>query len=173
MHGIVQQRHGQLSLRSELGVGTSLEIAWPKHEAPLAEADGRVAVGTSRGSGRVLLVEDEQEVRQLVRRTLLQDGYEVLDSGDPEVALSIASSERGQIDLLVTDVVMPKMSGFELAEQLCQQRPDTRVIFISGHLTHPSLREMEFPDGAAFVPKPFPPAKLSRTVREILDQPAV
>jgi DNA-binding response OmpR family regulator len=151
-------------------VGTSLEIAWPAVEAVAQDVAGAVAE-TPGGSERVLVVEDEEELRQLVRRMLVQDGYEVLDAGDPETALRIVSQDRGRIDLLLTDVVMPKMSGFELAEQLCEKRPGTRVIFISGHLAHPSLRGGEIPAGAAFVPKPFRPARLARTVREVLDQP--
>jgi signal transduction histidine kinase len=171
VHGIVKQSEGHLRVRSELGRGTTLEIAWPVADSERASDPGPTT-RSADGSERVLVVEDEHEVRRLVCRALQQHGYEVLEAEDAEKALHIADAETEAIDLLVADVVMPRMSGFELAKRICDDRPGVRVIFISGHIDHPSLQATSLPAGTAFVPKPFAPQKLARKVREVLDLPS-
>jgi signal transduction histidine kinase len=171
VHGIVKQSEGHLRVRSEPGRGTTLEIAWPLTDSDRLEETGPAPRGAD-GSERVLVVEDEHEVRRLVRRALQERGYEVLEAEDAETALKLAAVETEAIDLLVADVVMPHMSGFELAKRICDARPGMRVILISGHIDHPSLRATSLPPGTVFVPKPFAPQKLARKVREVLDLPA-
>ncbi len=168
VHGIVKQSEGHLRMRSEPGQGTTLEIAWP---VVVEEPDRLPArrVESPAGSERILVVEDEHEVRSLVKRSLEQHGYEVLAAEDAESALKIAKSETEPLDLLIADVVMPRMSGFELAMRISEARPGMRVILISGHIDHPSLRTASLPPGTAFVPKPFAPHKLALKVREVLD----
>ena len=168
VHGIVKQSEGHLRVRSAPGQGTTLEIAWPVVVEEPKLLPPRT-VESPAGSERILVVEDEHEVRALVKRSLEQHGYEVLAAEDAESALKIALSEQETIDLLVADVVMPRMSGFELAIRISEARPGVRVILISGHIDHPSLRTASLPPGTAFVPKPFAPRKLALKVREVLD----
>jgi signal transduction histidine kinase/CheY-like chemotaxis protein len=171
VYGIVQQSGGQIRLDSEPGSGTRFEISWPLVERP-AEAGPPAPRPAPRGSERILVVEDEGPVRHLVHRVLEGGGYRVVEAQDAESALRIVSEDRDPIDLVVTDVVMPRMSGIELARRLGNERPDLKVLFMSGHLDHPSLREGSLPPGSLLLPKPFQPKELGAAVREILDRPA-
>ncbi len=173
VYGIVQQTGGQIHLESEPGRGTRFEISWPVAAKPAeAEVSSSPEPRSSGGSERILVVEDERWVRHLVHRVLESGGYRVLEAADAESALRIVSEERDPIDLMVTDVVMPRMSGIELARRLEQERPELKVLFISGHLDHPSLREGELPLGSLLLPKPFQPKELGAMVRDLLDRPA-
>ena len=98
-------------------------------------------------------------------------GHPVIDAGDGVTALRMASEDEGEIDLLITDVVMPRMGGLDLVEEMSVKRPGTRVLMMSGHLNHPSLRDWTPPPGVALLPKPFDPEDLTTKVREVLDAP--
>ncbi len=128
--------------------------------------------GEERGGGEtILLAEDEAVIRSLLVEILERDGYRVLTtSGGPE-ALSVAAAHRGEIRLLVSDVVMPGMDGRELAEQLATILPDIRVLFISGYATDEVSRRGVLPVDTPFLRKPFSPRELLRKVREILEAP--
>jgi CheY-like chemotaxis protein len=119
----------------------------------------------------VLLVEDEHVVRRLVRDVLERSGYAVLEAPDGASALELCSEHDGQIDLLLTDVVMPQMSGRELAQELSGQRPGLRVLYTSGY-TDGEMDDDVAGGTVSFVGKPFSPDELTRKVRELLDQPA-
>ncbi len=123
-----------------------------------------------RGSAEVLLVEDQEMVRDMVREALEMSGYAVLAASGGADALALAAGHRGPIHLLVTDVVMPGMSGRELAERLSTVRPTLRVLFMSGYTDDAISRHGILEEGVTFLQKPFTPDALSRKVRELLDR---
>jgi len=169
VYGIIKQSGGYVFAQSELERGTTFRIYLPRVEE-VAEAVGSVRSSQSAtgGSETVLLVEDEESVRQLVRETLETKGYKVLEADHGEAALRIASSHQGPIDMLITDVVMPGMSGRELSKQLCASHPQTRVLFLSGYTEDAIVHQGALEPGTAFLQKPFTLQILSRKVREVL-----
>ena len=169
-YGIVQEAGGAISLESEPGVGTAVTIHLPPASgsaAPMAERRERPRA--SQASETVLVVEDEALVRGLAERALSGRGYNVLTASDGEVALEVARAHGGPIDLLITDVIMPRAGGRVVAEQLSAVRPGLKVLFISGHVDDPRVREAIEGRGAAFLPKPFTPHDLAEAVRRVLD----
>ncbi len=168
VYGIVKQSEGYIAVESAPGQGTAFHIYLPRVETPAAPAPAPPEKPASTtGSETVLLVEDEDAVRRLARAFLENRGYTVLEARDGAHAIEICE-DRGQIiHLMVTDVVMPKMGGRELAQRVAPIRPEMRVLFVSGY-TGDSL---VLPGSqAAFLEKPFGPADLIKKVREILDQ---
>ena len=122
-----------------------------------------------RGAETILLVEDEEEIRALAREILEGYGYTLLVAHDAAEALLIAERHLGPIHLLVTDVVMPKMSGRDLAKALAPARPETRVLYASGYTDSAIVRHGVLGEGIDFIQKPFTPEALGRKVREVLD----
>ena len=120
----------------------------------------------------ILIVEDEDGLREHLRDRLRGNGHVVEVAADGEEALKIASVPGEEFDLVITDVVMPRMSGFEFAERMRAARPDTRLLLVSGQLNHPSLRGREIPEGLTLLVKPFETSDLRSTVRELLDRNA-
>ena len=169
VYGIVKQSGGYVFAQTELGRGTTFRIYLPRVE-DAAEPLGSVrsSPSASGGSETVLLVEDEESVRQLVRETLEAKGYTVLEAAHGEAALRIASAHHGSIDMLITDVVMPGMSGRDLAKHLCAAHPRTKVLFLSGYTEDAIVHEGVLEAGTAFLQKPFTLQMLSRKVREAL-----
>ena len=165
--GIIQQSGGTVWLYSELGVGTTFKIYLPEtRETTEAVAPGPLRVA-ARGSGTILLVEDDPQVRALVRGILTRSGYQVLEATDGEDALMLSSRYSAEIHLVVTDVVMPKMSGRELVEKLAVLRPATKVLFMSGY-TDDTVVHHGVDQGMAFLQKPVTPDALASKVRELL-----
>jgi two-component system, cell cycle sensor histidine kinase and response regulator CckA len=168
VYGIVKQSGGYIFATSEVGQGTTFRIYLPRVEdaiEPLVPARPMQSVG---GSETVLLVEDESSVRQLVRETLQAGGYRVLEAEDGEAALKVASDHGIPIDILITDVVMPGMSGQELSRRLCVLDPELKVLYLSGYTEDSIIREGALEAGTAFLQKPFTLQALSRKVREVL-----
>jgi two-component system, cell cycle sensor histidine kinase and response regulator CckA len=171
VYGIVAQSGGGVEVRSDAG-GVAFTAYLP--EATGSTEDERRAHDTAsaslaRGSERVLLVEDEGPVRELVRRVLESAGYEVLAAGLPGEAERLLE-EAGHIDLLLTDVVMPEMSGYELVGRVRERRPEIRALFMSGYahrVSGEAIAEGEL------LKKPFSPEQLARAVRAALDDPKV
>ncbi|NNL64663.1 MAG: response regulator [Myxococcales bacterium] len=161
VYGTVQQAGGQVRLTSEPGQGTCFELWFPafRSEATVSRKAARRTL-PSAGGQCVLVVEDDPDIRQITRRALRDAGYVVLDAEDGDVALVVLEETRLSVELVLTDVVMPHMSGFELAERIAERRPELPVIFMSGHLNHPSLRERELPPDISLLSKPFTPADL-------------
>jgi signal transduction histidine kinase/CheY-like chemotaxis protein len=162
VYGIVRQSGGSISVDSEPGAGSTFTICLPRVE------DAAVAVEASsappgRGSETVLVVEDEAEVRTLVHAVLAEHGYLVLSAGRPGDAARIAERHAGPIHLLVTDMVMPEMSGPALAQQLIAIRPEMAVLYISGY------SDLLVGDGHPLLQKPFTPDAVARAVRAVLD----
>ena len=168
VHGIVKQAGGDVRVRSELGKGSAFDVYLPLAEAvpeaERAEDPGAVAAGT----GTVLLVDDEPMVRRLVARLLRDMGCEVLEAAGGEEALGIAGGFRGDIDLLVTDVLMPGMDGPELAKLVRSARPGLEVLFISGCTERGPGAGEPIDPGSVFLQKPFSPTDLGRCVRTLL-----
>jgi two-component system, cell cycle sensor histidine kinase and response regulator CckA len=170
VYGFVKQSGGHIEVYSEAGHGTAFKVYLPRAEQGTAAT--RSAAGTvevPKGRETVLLVEDEAGVRNLSKFVLEANGYTVLEAGHGEEALIVAERHAGAIHLLVTDVVMPGMSGRQLANSLCQVRPATRVLFMSGYTDEAVLRHGVIDASPAFLQKPFSPIGLARKVREVLD----
>ena len=169
VYGIVKQSDGYISVYSEVGRGSSFKIYLPRiatpSDAPVGPQRGRPA----RGNETVLVVEDEPAVLTLSRRALETQGYVVLAASDATAALRIVERHGGTIHLLVTDVVMPGLSGRELADKLAAQRPGIRVLYMSGYPGDAVVEHGSLPAGSAFLQKPFSPDSLARKVRDVLD----
>lgn len=169
VYGIIKQSGGYVFAESELGRGTTFRIYLPRVEdAAEPHSQARASQSALGGSETVLLVEDEESVRQLVRETLEAKGYKVLEAEHGQAALGIASAHQGPIHMLITDVVMPGMSGRELSKQLCAAHPQTRVLYLSGYTEDAIVHQGVLEPGTAFLQKPFTLQMLSRKVREVL-----
>jgi PAS domain S-box-containing protein len=170
VYGIVSQSEGGIGIETALGVGTSFHIYLPRVEQPRVEKGAAPAAQRMpRGAETVLLVEDDSDVRAVIRRILSRAGYQVICASAGQEGIEQAQAFDGPIHLLVTDIVMPKMSGPELLRRLLAVRPEISVLFVSGHTQEQSVRELDVPGDAAFLQKPFPPDLLARRVREVLD----
>jgi two-component system cell cycle sensor histidine kinase/response regulator CckA len=171
VYGIVHQSGGHIDVYSELGRGTTFKVYFPRVDrAEESPAAGPLAPRTRpRGSETVLVVEDEAALRPLIRAVLESGGYTVLDAATPEAALSLAGGLGGPIDLLLTDIVMPGLSGPDVASRLAAARPEVRVLFMSGYSGNVVGRQNLLPPGADFLGKPFTLQGLLEKVREVLD----
>jgi len=169
VYGIVKQSGGAIAVRSEPGAGSVFTVYFPRVEARAAQLSSTPVVARSRsGQGTVLLVEDQASVRNLIKRVLRSSGYHVLEAGSGPHALALPDSQVRSIDLLITDVVMPGMSGSELAARLAARREGLRVLFISGYAPNETMHEGILEPGVAFLQKPFSPAQIAARVGEIL-----
>ncbi|HEY3667706.1 MAG TPA: response regulator, partial [Polyangiaceae bacterium] len=170
VYGIVEQLSGFIRARSTLGQGTVFEIYFPERErSSISTYPDSVAPIARGGNETVLLVEDESQVRRLVFEVLQARGYQVLSAKDGLEAVPLEENYTGRIDLLITDVVMPGMSGRELAQRVTSARPDTKVLFVSGYTDDAVLRHGVTTPGMAFLQKPFALEDLLQRVRALLD----
>ena len=168
VYGIVTQAGGGITVRSQTGTGTTFQVYLPE-TARAAETEIAQVDGPSGGKETILLAEDEEAVRRLTKRILVQAGYSVIDAPSGPEALAAAAAHKGPIDLLVTDLVMPGMSGRELAHRLTGERRGLRVVYVSGYFGEnvPGTLPM------SFLPKPFTRDDLLARVRESLAAPRV
>jgi PAS domain S-box-containing protein len=175
VYGIVRQSGGHVWVYSEPGHGACFRIYLPQADVPAtspAPDAGTAPRRAGHGTETVLVVEDEHAVRALTRQVLRLHGYDVLDASNGGEALAVAAAHDGPIHLLVTDVVMPGMTGPELAAKLQVARPETGVLFLSGYTAHAAVRGGMLQEGKDFLQKPFTPTDLAATVRAILDRRA-
>ena len=172
VYGIVKQNNGEIMVYSEPGRGTTFKIY-----LPVAEGTGELAPdegdgAETRGSETILLCEDEMAIRKLLHSMLSKLGYRVLEAEAPHQALQIARQSGDPIHLLLTDVVMPQLSGFDLANSVRELRPDIKLLFMSGYTDNRVSGSWTLHSGTPFLQKPFTVASLGRKVREALETPA-
>jgi two-component system, cell cycle sensor histidine kinase and response regulator CckA len=169
VYGIVKQSGGYIWVYSEVGVGTTFKIYLPRVDEEAQHAREEAPRSLLRGVETVLLVEDEASLREILREVLDANGYTVLVGRDGADALQLAVAHAGPIQLMVTDVIMPGVTGPKIAELLAPTRPEMKVLFISGYSDESVTRHGLVGPGRAFLSKPFGPELLLRRVRESLD----
>ena len=171
VYGIVKQSGGDIQVYSEVDKGTSFKVYLPRLPGE-AEPDTLKTTGERPAVGHetILLVEDEASLREVVDRMLKAMGYMVLKAASGSEALLICQKFEGEIHLLLTDVVMPQMSGRQLAEQLLGLRPSMQVLFMSGYTDDAIVHHGVLDPGTQFISKPFTTAELARKVRNVLDK---
>lgn len=169
VYGFVTQSKGAIEVQSELGKGTLFRI-----HLPISDQTPTVAVEVSDRSlsaqgETILLVEDEENLRNLVQMNLEIYGYTVITATDALDALEIEAEFEGKIDLMLSDVVMPNMGGGELAVAIQETRPDIKIVFMSGYPSRGEIKKAHIPDGIPLLQKPCPPERIARVLREVLE----
>jgi CheY-like chemotaxis protein len=156
---------------SEPGHGTIFKIYLPRVDssAEMQTTDDGAGGISSRGGETILIVEDDSALRTVACKALVQCGYDVIEACDGQEALRICADHDGKIHLVVTDMVMPEMSGAELAEQIAESFPEVRVLLMSGYTRDEAARRGIASERYSFLEKPFTPTKLAARVRELLD----
>jgi CheY-like chemotaxis protein len=171
VYGIVKQSGGSIFVYSEPGHGTTFKVYLPCVGVFAAsEERAEVGEGAARRGEVVLLAEDRADVRRFTARVLRESGYEVLEAESGEAALALARDHPGPVHVLLSDAVMPGMSGKILAERLRATRPEARVVFMSGYTDDAVLERNVVESGITFLQKPFTPMRLAAAVRRALDQ---
>ncbi|MEO1170992.1 MAG: ATP-binding protein, partial [Myxococcota bacterium] len=168
-YGIVKQAGGYIEITSDAGPGTTINVFLPRVREPVEVITPETPDTARRGAEVVLVAEDNPQVRRITTRILERQGYAVFSAADGEEALQRAEELNGRIDLLLTDVVMPIMSGRVLAEKLTNSIDDLRVLFMSGYAENQIVQKGEIPEGIALINKPFTPQELASKVRDVLD----
>jgi two-component system cell cycle sensor histidine kinase/response regulator CckA len=171
--GIVKQSGGSIWVYSEVGHGTTFKVYFPRTDEAETAAIAKAQVATLRGSETILLVEDEDQLRTIARQILQRSGYRVLEARNGGEALLLCEKHTGVIDLLLTDVVMPQMSGRELALRLQPLRPEMKVLYMSGYTDDAIVNHRVIDPGVVLLQKPLTPDRLLRKVREVLDAPRI
>ena len=164
---IVTRSGGAVDVKTEPGCGTNVRVYLPRVDLPLA-IEPEAARQAARGAETILLVEDEESVRRLVRETLNRSGYNVLDAAGSIEARRLLATHTGSIDLLITDMVLPRVSGSQLAAEFRAQRPSIKVLYMSGY-DHSAANSDMLQEEVPFLQKPFTPSVLSAKVRDVLD----
>ena len=174
VYGIVKQSGGNIWVYSEPGLGTVIKVYLPRIDDATVSTLENLAqeANAPRGSETILLVEDEDVVRGLARKILMQAGYHVLDAKSGAEAIRLCRAHIGSIDLLLTDVVMPEISGKEVADRLLEIRPAIRVLFMSGYTDEAIVQHGVLDANVKFIQKPFTWVGLTRKVREVLNRGA-
>ncbi|MGQ9525847.1 MAG: response regulator, partial [Armatimonadota bacterium] len=173
VYGIVRQSGGNIWVYSEVGKGTTFKVYLPAaagNEKQYDHAETTEEVAVLTGNETVLIVEDEDTVRFLARQVLEAHGYTVLTAESGADALTVSDEHSGTIHLLLTDVVMPGLSGKELADELCRRRPGLQVLYMSGYTDNAIVHHGVLDAGIAYIQKPFAPMVLATKVRSILDR---
>jgi PAS domain S-box-containing protein len=169
VYGVVKQSGGNILVRSEVGKGASFKVYLPQVNATEDGPAENAASDVSLGTETVLLVEDEQMVRDMSRHILEASGYTVLEAGSGREAIDICNAHDAPIDILLTDVVMPHMSGPRLSEEVLKIRPGISVLYMSGYTDNAIVHQGVLDEGMPFLQKPFTPDALALKVRECLD----
>jgi PAS domain S-box-containing protein len=171
VYGIVRQSGGNIWVYSEPGKGSTFKIYLPRVDAPTEVIGGQqTPIAASRGTETILLVEDDQRVRELAHAVLTRFGYNVVVAENSLSVGDLCERHDGPIHLLLTDVVMPGLSGREVARRVTACQPNIKVLYMSGYTTNAIVHQGELDGGTSFLPKPFTPESLNAKVREVLDQ---
>ncbi len=168
VYGIVKQNAGEIMVYSELGHGTTFKVYLPLTEVPAEMSEAQAGEQPHAGNEVVLLCEDDAAIRKLVRHTLARNGYEVLEAEEPHKALQICRERKGPIHLLLTDIVMPRMNGFETAREVLAMRPDVKILYMSGYTDNRVSENWVFDASTPFLHKPFTASALLQKLREAL-----
>jgi signal transduction histidine kinase/ActR/RegA family two-component response regulator len=168
--GIVRQSGGAVDIYSSPGKGTSAKVYLPRVDQPEVIESFADRAQAAKGNETVLIAEDDEMVRSLVKETLVRHGYHVLDAASPLEAQKISDVYRGVIHLLITDVVMPKINGRDLASRLSKRRPNLKILYMSGYTDGAVINNGILRKETAFLQKPFTPAGLAEKVREVLGE---
>ena len=170
-YGVVKQSGGDIRVYTEPGRGTTFRIYLPRseHAVEPAPEPAPFNLRTVQGTETILVLEDEDALRTLIRQVLRRAGHTVLDTGDPDEAIRLCERHPGNIELLITDMVLPKLSGPQVAERILQLRPGVRVIYTSGYPGKANIPSRLRQNGTTFFEKPFTPDTLVRKVRAVLD----
>lgn len=170
VYGIVRQLGGDIFVESELGKGTCFSVEIPSSNGARSSAPkNRAKQRTIQGSETVLIVEDDDDVREITQRILEDNGYTVLLASSPSQAQAVSVAFEGQIDLILTDVSMPEMDGLSLVESLAQKRPEMQVLYMSGYVEIEATEARLIQDNCNYLEKPFGPERLLNTVRDVLE----
>jgi CheY-like chemotaxis protein len=167
VYGIIRQSGGQITVYSQVGCGTIFEVYLPRASAD-AEEPPPAVLAPPKGSETVMLVDDEEGVRKLVSAILQSNGYSVIEANNGQAALVAYEKNGHKVDLVLTDVVMPQLDGFELGDRLVEKNPDVKILFMSGYRDN-RIGAAEARPQRPFLHKPFTPDVLLAKVREILD----
>jgi CheY-like chemotaxis protein len=170
VHSIVRQSGGYIRVASEIGRGTTFEIYLPVSDGRVSPP-ARLVTQDGRGSGTILLVDDEDGVRRFVQKALARAGYTVHVAASPVQAIEFVRHGLASIDLLLTDVLLPDMNGRALATRIQHDRPACRVLFMSGYTDQAIAHDGILGPGTAFIQKPFTPKELAGKVQEVLSAP--
>jgi signal transduction histidine kinase/CheY-like chemotaxis protein len=171
VYGIVKQSRGHITVDSEPGVGTTFKIYFPSLDRSIPVSRSQPPLAAPRGEGTVLVAEDEPSLRVLAAESLRKLGYTVLQAGNGLEAIAVADGHTGKIDILVTDVVMPRMGGPELVKKLKEKRPGLTVIFMSGYTAAGVLETSQLDPEAFLLNKPFTTEALARKISEVQQNP--
>jgi DNA-binding NtrC family response regulator len=169
VYGIVKQSGGSIWVYSQPGRGSTFKIYLPRIDEPAFVAAEPSQPVLESGAETVLLVEDEPALRDLIKIALSGHGFTVLDVGNPVDAITLCKKHTAPMHLLLTDVIMPGMDGPTLAKQVRNERPDIKVLYMSGYATNFLMHDGEVDPGINFLEKPFHPRALLHKVREVLD----
>ncbi|GAB4238531.1 MAG: hypothetical protein OHK0028_16160 [Deltaproteobacteria bacterium] len=171
VYGIVKQSEGYITAESRAGEGSIFRVYLPRCDARPDSSAAKAGTGEiAAGKGTVLLVEDDEMVRAWMRTALSSGGYDLLEAADGEAAVAVLRESRSPVDLVVTDVIMPKMGGKELSDWIAANRPGIKVLFVSGYVDNDFLRERSFGKAGGYLQKPFTQEELLRAMQKVLDR---
>jgi CheY-like chemotaxis protein len=169
VYGIVKQNNGDIQVYSEQDIGTTFKIYFPRTGESTPESPPKTEVELPSGSETILLVEDDTGVRKLTYQILQELGYTLLEATNGEQAVQVSARYADPVHLLLTDVIMPDTNGKVLADKLLENRPDLKVLFMSGYTDDAIAQHGVLDPGVAFIQKPLSVETLARKVRDVLD----